>query len=165
MLWPDKLAPSSDEVPDRFEWGTSPFADLAGVVAAVDHLASLDPDAQGSRRERVLASMSASERHEQQLFRSLLDGLSRRGDVTIYGAASDRTATAYFNLAGHTPRAVAEHLAERRVNVWDGDNYAYELTRAFGIAETGSAVRAGFVHYNDQSDVDRLLAGLEELGS
>jgi len=165
MLAPDKLAPSSDEVPGRFEWGTSPFADLAGVAAAVDHLASLDPDARGSRRERVLASMSASERHEQQLFRSLLDGLSQLGDVTTYGAARNRTATAFFNVAAHEPRAVAEHLAERHVNVWNGDNYAYELTRALGISESGSAVRAGLVHYNDQSDVDRLLAGLEELST
>jgi cysteine desulfurase family protein (TIGR01976 family) len=165
MLWPDRLAPSSDEVPDRFEWGTSPFADLAGVAAAVEHLASLDPDARGSRRERLLTSMAASERHEQQLFRSLLDGLSRLPDVTVYGAAGSRTATAFFNVGVNTPRAVAEHLAERRVNVWDGDNYAYELTRALGIADSGSAVRAGFVHYNDQTDLDRLLAGLEELCS
>jgi len=87
--------------------------------------------------------MSASERHEQQLFRSLLDGLSQLGDVTTYGAARNRTATAFFNVAAHEPRAVAEHLAERHVNVWNGDNYAYELTRALGISESGSAVRAG----------------------
>jgi cysteine desulfurase family protein (TIGR01976 family) len=164
MLWPDKLAPSSDDVPERFEWGTSPFADLAGVAAAVEHLASLDADARGSRRERVLASMAASERHEQELFRSLLAGLDQMAGVTTYGAARNRTATAYFNIAGAAPRAVAEHLAARAVNVWSGDNYAYELTRALGIAESDGAVRAGVVHYNDQSDVDRLLDGLAELG-
>jgi cysteine desulfurase family protein (TIGR01976 family) len=164
MLWPDKLAPASDEVPERFEWGTSPFADLAGVAAAVEHLASLDADARGSRRERVLASMAASERHEQELFRSLLAGLDQMAGVTTYGAARHRTATAYFNIAGAAPPAVAEHLAGRAVNVWSGDNYAYELTRELGIAESDGAVRAGVVHYNDQSDVDRLLEGLAELG-
>src|SRR6266567_3431227 len=40
-LRPDKLAPSCDEVPERFERGTLPFADLAGVTAAVDHIAGL----------------------------------------------------------------------------------------------------------------------------
>ena len=40
-VWPDKLAPSSNAVPWRFERGTLPFADLAGVTAAVDHLAGL----------------------------------------------------------------------------------------------------------------------------
>ena len=42
-VWPDKLAPSSNAVPWRFERGTLPFADLAGLTAAVDHLAALAP--------------------------------------------------------------------------------------------------------------------------
>src|SRR5258708_29753259 len=71
-LWPDKLVPSTDSVPERFELGTPPFADLAGVVAAVDHLAGLDDAAVGSRRQRVLAAMAAAEAHEQQLFGALL---------------------------------------------------------------------------------------------
>jgi len=162
-LRPDKLAPSGDEVPDRFEWGTSAFADLAGVTAAVEHLAGLDPGATGTRRQRILTSMAASERHEQQLFAVLLAGLGALPNVTTYGNARRRAATAYFNLAGRSPGSVAEHLASRGVNVWNGDNYAYELTTLFGIRSSGSAVRAGLVHYNDRSDVDRLLEGLAEL--
>lgn len=162
-LRPDKLAPSDDAVPGRFEWGTSAFADLAGVTAAVNHLASLDSDATGTRRDRVLTSMAASERHEQRLFASLLAGLGGFESVTTYGKARHRAATAYFNVAGHAPRAVAEHLASRGVNAWSGDNYAYELTRVLGIRASGSAVRAGLVHYSDRSDVDRLLEGVAEL--
>jgi cysteine desulfurase family protein (TIGR01976 family) len=162
-LLPDKLAPSADEVPGRFEWGTSPLADLAGVTAAVDHLASLDAGAEGSRRQRVLASLAASEQHEQDLFAVLLAGLDAMANVTTYGRAARRAATSYFNVAGSTPRAVAEHLALRGVNVWDGDNYAYELTTAMGIRSSGGAVRAGLVHYNDRSDVDRLLEAVAEL--
>src|SRR6202008_3351495 len=37
-LRPDKLAPAPGTVPERFERGTSPFADFAGVTAAVEHL-------------------------------------------------------------------------------------------------------------------------------
>jgi selenocysteine lyase/cysteine desulfurase len=58
---------------------------------------------------------------------------------------------------------VAEHLASRRVNVWNGHNYAWELTGVLGIRDSGSAVRAGLVHYNDADDVERLLAGVAEL--
>src|SRR5690606_17640553 len=75
-LRPDKLASSPDTVPDRFETGTLPFADLAGVAAAVDHLAGLDPHATGPRRRRVLASMAAVEAYEQAEFAHLLKGLS-----------------------------------------------------------------------------------------
>jgi selenocysteine lyase/cysteine desulfurase len=74
------------------------------------------------------------------------------------------SATAYFTVDGLTPRAVAEHLARRKVNVWHGHNYAWEVTGALGIRDSGSAVRAGLVHYNDASEVARLLAAVAELG-
>jgi cysteine desulfurase family protein (TIGR01976 family) len=164
-LRPDKLASSSDRVPERFEQGTSPFADLAGVVAAVEHLASLDPAATGTRRQRVLASMAAAEAYELDLFGVLLDGLEAMGHVTTYGKAVRRTATAYFTVAGLVPLQVAEHLAARKVNVWNGHNYAWELTGVLAIRDAGSAVRAGLVHYNDGSEVDRLLEGVAELAS
>ena len=164
-LRPDKLLPSSDEVPGRFERGTLPFGDLAGVTAAVEHLASLAPgaaDAGASRRERVLASMAAVEEYETALFGRLLDGLSAMSHVALYGKAARRTPTAFFTVAGLPPRAVASALAARGVNVWNGDNYAYEVCTALGLEPDG-AVRAGLVHYNDASDVDRLLAGVAEL--
>jgi cysteine desulfurase family protein (TIGR01976 family) len=167
-VWPDKLAPSSNAVPWRFERGTLPFADLAGVTAAVAHLAALAPPATAgsgrpaSRRERVLASMAVVEAYEAALFARLAAGLAKLDRVTMYGQAARRAPTAFFNVAGLTPRAVAEHLAARGVNVWDGDNYAYELCTALGLEPDG-AVRAGLVHYNDVSDVDRLLEGVTDL--
>jgi cysteine desulfurase family protein (TIGR01976 family) len=161
---PDKLSSSANTVPDRFETGTSAFADLAGVTAAVEHLAGLDPAATGTRRERVLASMTAVEAYERDLFSTLLGGLESLPHITTYGKAARRTATSYFTVAGRTPEEVAAHLAERKVNVWNGHNYAWELTAALGIRDAGSAVRAGLVHYNDRSDVDRLLAAVAELG-
>jgi cysteine desulfurase family protein (TIGR01976 family) len=158
-LRPDKLAPASDNVPDRFERGTAAFADLAGVTAAVEHIAGLAPGT-GSRRERILASMTAVEAYEAELFGRLLGGLAGLDQVTLYGAASRRTPTAYFTVAGFTPRQTATRLAEAGVNVWSGDNYAWELAGALGLRATGGAVRAGLVHYNDESDVDRLLAAV-----
>jgi cysteine desulfurase family protein (TIGR01976 family) len=162
-LRPDKLTPSPDSVPERFEIGTSPFADLAGVTAAVDHLAGLDDGPAGSRRERVLASMVAAEAHEMALFDVLLTGLQAMAAVRTYGRPARRTATVYFTVAGQTPRAVAEHLAAAGVNVWNGHNYAWEVTGVMGIRDSGSAVRAGLVHYNDRDDVDRLLEAVAEL--
>jgi cysteine desulfurase family protein (TIGR01976 family) len=165
-LHPDKLVPSPDAVPERFELGTPSFASLAGVTAAVHHLASLSeaggPDAV-TLRERVLSSMAAVERHEQELFGVLLAGLDSLNHVRTYGRAVSRTATAYFTVAGRTPRQVAEHLATRKINVWHGDNYAWELTGALGIRDSGGAVRAGLVHYNDSTEVERLIAAIAEL--
>jgi len=153
-------------VPGRFERGTAAFADLAGVVAAVEHLASLGhgPDlVAATRRQRVLASMATVEDYETQLFAGLLGGLDTMEHVTLYGRAARRAPTAFFTVVGQTPRQVAEHLAARQVNVWSGDNYAWELAGALGLRDSGGAIRAGLVHYNDQADVDRLLAAVAEL--
>jgi cysteine desulfurase family protein (TIGR01976 family) len=164
-LAPDKLAPAPASVPDRFEQGTPPFADLAGVTAAVEHLAALASPAAGggTRRSQILAGMAAAEEHELGLFQVMLAGLDAMGHVTTYGKAGRRTATAYFSVAGRTPGQVAGHLAGRKINVWHGDNYAWELAGALGLRGSGGAVRAGLVHYNDRSDVDRLLAAVAEL--
>jgi cysteine desulfurase family protein (TIGR01976 family) len=148
-LAPDKLAPAPDYVPDRFERGTLPFAGPGS--------------GSGTRRERILASLATAEAYEQDLFRVLLGGLDAMDHVTTYGKAARRTPTAYFTVADRTPRQVAEHLATRKVNVWDGDNYAWELAGALGLRDAGGAVRAGLVHYNDRSDVDRLLAAVADL--
>jgi cysteine desulfurase family protein (TIGR01976 family) len=160
-LHPDKLVPAPAGVPGRFERGTPGYADLAGVTAAVEHLAGLDPAAAGSRRARLLDSMAAVEQYEGQLFRRLLDGLAELSQVTLYGQAARRTPTAFFTVAGHAPAQVAAALAAHRVNVWHGDNYARELATAFGLP--GGGVRAGLVHYNDEADVNRLLAAVAKL--
>ncbi len=149
----------------KFERGTLAFADLAGVAAAVDHLASLDGAAIGTRRERIVASMTAVEAYERTLFEPLVSGLGAMGHVNVYGGAPLRAPTAAFNVAGRRPGEVARHLAERRVNVWNGDNYAWELAGVLGIRDGGGAVRAGVVHYNDSSDVERLLEAVDELGN
>jgi selenocysteine lyase/cysteine desulfurase len=146
---PDKLAPSSDEVPDRFELGTLPFESLAGVRAAADYMCSLDWDA-------VRA-------HEDALVTTVLDGLGAMAHVRLYGSAAHRAPTLMFNVDGRSSREVAEHLAGERIAVWDGNYYAYELERHLDLAPDG-AVRAGFAHYNDDTDAERLLAAVADLG-
>jgi cysteine desulfurase family protein (TIGR01976 family) len=163
-LRPDKLNPAPDTIPDRFERGTLPFADLAGVTAAVEHLASLDPSASGTLRERLLTSMTAVEQHELNMFKILLGGLAEMGHVTLHGSATRRAPTAFFSVAGQRPADVAAHLASRRVNAWAGTNYAVELCRVLGLGNEG-AVRAGVVHYNDTSDVERFLTAVADLAS
>ena len=164
-LRPDKLASSSDDGARSGSSGApSPFADLAGVTAAVDHLAALDPAAAGTRRERLLASMAAAEAYELELFGVLLSGLEAMPHVTTYGKAARRTATAYFTVAGRTPRAGGRAPGRPRRERLERPQLRLGADRRAGIRDAGSAVRAGLVHYNDRADVDRLLDGVAELG-
>ena len=57
---------------------------------------------------------------------------------------------------------VAKALAEQEIAVWDGNYYAWELEQVLGLAPHG-AVRAGFLHYNDAADTERLLAAVADL--
>ena len=82
--------------------------------------------------------------------------------MTLYGDAPERTPTLMFNVDGRTSAEAATRLAENRVAVWHGNYYAWELERFLGLAPDG-AVRAGFVHYNDADDADRLVAAVAAL--
>jgi cysteine desulfurase family protein (TIGR01976 family) len=147
-LRPDKLRPSPDVVPLRWETGTPSFESVAGAVAAARYVLETGYDALREYEDGLMARM--------------LDGLASISGVTLYGAARDRTPTAMFNVEGRPPSEVAEALAADKVAVWHGNYYAYELERFLGL-DPGGAVRAGLVHYNDEDDVDRLLAGVEEV--
>jgi cysteine desulfurase family protein (TIGR01976 family) len=162
-LRPDKLVPAPDNVPDRFETGTAAFELMAGVVAAVDHLASLDDAATGSRRARVLASMAAAERYERGVFARLESGLRSLLHVNVLGSPARRAPTVSFTVDGWKPRKVTEELARRGICAWDGDYYAYELMESLGVGELGGAIRVGLVHYNTAHEVERLLDALSDL--
>jgi len=160
-LHPDKLLPSSNTVPERFELGTLPYELLAGTTAAIDFLADMASSAT-DRRTRVLESMRSLEVHEERLFARMLDGLSAIDEVTLHGAPKRRTPTALFSVAGHSPQEVYEHLARLDVNAPASHFYAIEASRWIGLGETG-AVRAGLAPYSNDEDVDRLVAGVAEL--
>ncbi|MEZ5116059.1 MAG: cysteine desulfurase-like protein [Candidatus Nanopelagicales bacterium] len=157
---PDKLLPSTDRVPERFELGTLPYELLAGTAAAVDVIADLVPG-KGSRRERILASMAAAEAYEDTLWHRMVDGLDTIPGVVRYGRPERHTPTVLFSVTGVDSRAVYEHLATRGVNAPAGSFYALEASRWLGLGDDG-AVRAGLTPYTDDSDVDRLLEAVAE---
>ena len=68
-------------------------------------------------------------------------------------------------MDSHHPSEIARHLASRGVAVWAGDNYAYELMRRFGLSDSGGAIRASIVLYNDREDVDRLIEAVAEIAN
>jgi cysteine desulfurase family protein (TIGR01976 family) len=146
---PYKVRPApSEPTGARFETGTLPHELLAGFVAAVEYIESI--------------GWPAIQAQERALGQQFLDALP--GSVTLYGLPTmeHRVPTFAFNVAGRSPRFVAEQLAERDIAVWDGDYYAVEVMQRLGLGAAG-AVRAGFVHYNTAAEVDRLIAALGEL--
>ncbi|MBZ3906032.1 MULTISPECIES: cysteine desulfurase-like protein [Streptomyces] len=160
-LRPDKLLPSPDTVPERFEFGTLPYEILAGATAAVDFLADLDPGTGTSRRERLIRSFDALHEHELTLRARLQEGLGSLGDaLTLHSKAPDRTPTLLMTLEGRDAREAQTHLAARGVVAPAGSFYAYEPFTALKL--DAPALRAGLAPYNTTDDVDRFLDGLAD---
>ncbi len=163
-LHPDKLLPSTEVVPERFELGTLPYELLAGVTAAVDFIANMDPAATGTRREKIVKSMEAAEAHEHSLSHRLRSGLNSMANVTVYSNARSKTPTELFSLAGVDSQHVYRELASKKINAPAGNFYAIECSRHLGLGETG-AVRAGLAPYNTAEEIDRLLNALSEISA
>jgi cysteine desulfurase family protein (TIGR01976 family) len=145
---PFKVRPAADEpLGHRFETGTLPHELLAGFVAAVEYIDSI--------------GWEGIQAHERELGQRFLDGLP--DSCTLHGlnTMDGRVSTFAFNVEGRSPRAVAAHLGERGLAVWQGNYYAVEVMKRLGLDE--GAVRAGIVHYNTVDEVDRLLNELEQL--
>jgi cysteine desulfurase family protein (TIGR01976 family) len=160
-LHPDKLLPSTDEVPERFELGTLPYEFLAGSTAAVDFLAGLDTEAEGTRRQRLVTSFAALEGHEQTLRTQIDKGLAALQGIRIHSQAADRTPTVLMTFEHRATADAYRFLAERGVQAPAGAFYAIEASRRLGLGDTGG-LRIGLAPYNSAADVDRLLAGLSE---
>ncbi|WP_091944680.1 cysteine desulfurase-like protein [Trujillonella endophytica] len=165
-LHPDKLLPSTDAVPERFELGTLPYELLAGTTAAVDFLAGLGgsgsggPD--GDRRASLERGLAAVEAHEDRLRVRVEDALAQLPGVTLWSRARHRTPTLLLTAEGHPAADLSRGLAERDVNAPAGSFYAIEPARRLGLGDAGG-LRIGMAPYTSDDDVGRLLAGLTEL--
>ncbi|WP_028926598.1 cysteine desulfurase-like protein [Pseudonocardia acaciae] len=164
QLRPDKLLPSTDVVPERFELGTLPYELMAGTTAAVDFLSELAPGDARGRREKLVTSLTAVEEHENELRDVTEKALAAMDAVTLYGHARERTPTLLFSIAAHDSAGVARALAQEGVNAPAGSFYALEPSRWIGLGDAG-AVRVGMAPYTDSSDVERLLAAVERIAT
>jgi cysteine desulfurase family protein (TIGR01976 family) len=159
-LRPDKLLPSTDAVPERFELGTLPYELMAGTTAAVDFIASLAPTAD-DRRARIVEAMALVAEHEDRLRVRVEEGVAAIGGITIVSRAARRTPTLLLTFAERDPADAYRVLAEHGVNAPAGSFYAYEPARRLGLGSAGG-LRVGLAPYTDDADVDRLLEGLEK---
>jgi cysteine desulfurase family protein (TIGR01976 family) len=150
-------------LPQHFEFGPTSVELLDGLVAAIDHLADLDEWASGTRRERIIASLTAAGDYEQSLYERLDAGLRSVAGVTVLGSSDDRLPMAAFTVAGHIPQQVGDYLQRRGVSAWTGPCGLSELLAAYGADELGGATYVGLMPHTAAKDVDLLLNTLELL--
>ncbi len=158
----DKLLPSTSNVPEKFEFGTLPYELMAGCTAAVNFIAEMAPGAGTTRREKIVNSMQALERYEDELMEYMEERVKALPGVKMYGHASHRTPTIYFSFAGHESANIYSAMVAKKVNLPAHNFYALETSRKLGLGD-GGALRAGLAPYSTHDDVDRLISGLAEI--
>lgn len=133
--------------PRRFEAGTPPIAQAVGLGAALDWL-----------RAQPWAELHA---HTARLAQRLVEELAVLPGLTFLGARNlkRRLPIVAFNLEGIHPHDTCQVLDTHHVAVRGGHHCAQPLMDFFGVP---GAVRASLAPYNDEADVDALLAGLKD---
>jgi cysteine desulfurase/selenocysteine lyase len=133
--------------PHKFEAGTMPIAQAAGLGAAIDYLTEVG-------REAIRA-------HEASLVAHALEALTGIGGVRILGPATpaDRGAAISFEVDGIHPHDISQVLDERGVAVRAGHHCAWLLHRALGVQ---ASTRASFYLYTTHDEVDALAEGVRE---
>ncbi|HVC25900.1 MAG TPA: SufS family cysteine desulfurase [Acidimicrobiales bacterium] len=142
---------TTNDLPWKFEAGTPPIAEAIGLAAAVDYLDTIG-------LERVHSHEAALTEYAIGELRSAYGE-----DITIFGPEMDterRSGVISFAFAGVHPHDVAQVLDTHGICVRAGHHCAKPLMRCLGV---GATTRASLYLYNDEEDVDALVAGLAEV--
>jgi cysteine desulfurase family protein (TIGR01976 family) len=145
----------------KFEPGTNNHECLAGWLGTLEYLRTALGGGQPGR-EGLSRAYRQIEAIEQPLVEEALERLHAIPGLQLYGmeGGEGRVGTFCLNLRGQAPLTVAERLAKVGVGVAAGHYYATMPMQALGLWPDG-AVRASIAHYTTQTDLDKLIAGLE----
>jgi cysteine desulfurase/selenocysteine lyase len=135
-----------NDLPWKFEAGTSAVAQAVGLAAAIDFICELGID--------------AIHAHEQALVAYALPRIAAVEGVQVVGpSAEQRAGLISFTLEGMHPHDIGELLGREGVCVRTGHHCAQPLMRKLGIAATA---RASFACFNSFEDVDALVEALRK---
>jgi cysteine desulfurase/selenocysteine lyase len=136
-----------NELPQKFEAGTPPFAQAVGLAAAIDYLEA--------------AGLEAIEAHERELLDYTLGRLGELPGVKVWGPPAERRGgIVSFDVAGVHPHDVAQILAYDGVAVRAGHHCTQPLMTRLGVPAT---TRASFYLYTVPEEIDRFVEGLHRV--
>ena len=137
-------------VPHKFEAGTPNIAGAIGMGAAIDFLSGV--------------GMDAIAKHEHELLEYALERMNAVDGIRIYGPQSpdEHSALISFTLGDAHPHDISTILDSEGIAVRAGHHCAQLAMQHFGISATA---RASIYLYNTESDIDRLIEGLEQVRS
>ncbi|WP_018683418.1 cysteine desulfurase-like protein [Actinokineospora enzanensis] len=148
--------------PERLELGQHAYPLLAGLVASVDYLADLDDAATGTRRERLVTSLSSAKSYQAGLLSRLISDLRAQRHLMVIGDAMRRIPALAFTVADVKAQDAVVRLAERGICAF-ADDTPTGVFATLGVGEVGGAVRVGLAHYTNSVEVDQLVEAVSDL--
>ena len=135
-----------NELPWKFEAGTSAYVDAIGLGAAVDYLEAV--------------GMESIHEHERALVAYALPRLLAIPGVTVFGPKTleDRVGVISFDVAGIHPHDVAQIFDSEGICVRAGHHCNQPLMNRLG---TPATTRASFYLYNTFAEIDALVAAID----
>ena len=133
--------------PKRFEAGVPNMAQAVGLGAAVDYLSKI--------------GLEAIHQHELSLTQAAISGLMNISGLSIIGPTdlSMRGGIVSFAIEGIHPHDLGQVLDSSGIAVRTGHHCAWPLMKKFDVVAT---TRASFYFYNDMSDVEALIDGVNQ---
>ena len=142
---------------------------VAGLPAAVDHLAGLVEQDHGSRRQRLETSLFEAGLYLRRMADYLADSLSSMTRLHVfgvtgeiaYGSTATRVPRVTFCIPGIPASTIRRRLIDNRLvtTVAKPD----PLLSAMGLEDTDGAITVGLGPYNTTHDVDQLIRVLASL--
>jgi cysteine desulfurase/selenocysteine lyase len=136
-----------NELPWKFEAGTTAYVEAIGLGAAVDYLTGVGID--------------AIHAHETALLRHLLPRLLGEDGVTVYGphGLEDRVGVVSFDVKGIHPHDMATLLDREGIAVRAGHHCNHPLMTRLGVPAT---TRASAYLYNTEEECDALVTAIHK---
>lgn len=135
-----------NELPFKFEAGTSNIADAIGLGAAIDYICAI--------------GFSAISKYERSVLDYATDKLSLIRGLRIIGTAKEKNSVISFVLENIHPHDVGTFLDYEGIAIRTGHHCTQPLMDRFGIPATS---RASFGIYNTIEEADVLALGIKKV--
>ena len=105
--------------------------------------------------------------HEQEIANPILKHIDERKDLRLIGKNKikdkDRAPTISFISNKKTSKEISKKLLLNKIATRNDNFYAWRCLEALGIDLNDGVLRLSMVHYNNASDVSRVLSALEQI--
>ncbi|SHG28674.1 aminotransferase class V-fold PLP-dependent enzyme [Cognatishimia maritima] len=156
---------NADTLYKRFTPAGPDHAQVAACAGMVDYFEALAETHGifGKPTEKAEGVHNLMRAHETALLQPLLDYLGTKNSVRVLGPKDAQSRAPTVALACQSdPAEIAAKLATRGIMAGAGGFYAVRALEAQKVPADPGVLRLSFVHYTDQTDIQKLMAALDE---